>query len=131
MDWSPRGSHLFGHECRSRQASHTFYCFYGSLRHSEKYARHSCGYDPLTAPCCEVYSGERGGNGATPEWGYNMKRLLAIGAASIALALGAAVPANAAPSFGPGNPGGGEGNSGPQGAKCHPPGQTTTTPGCK
>ena len=35
------------------------------------------------------------------------------------------------PSFGPGNKGGGEGNSGPQGAKCHPPGQTTTTPGCK
>jgi hypothetical protein len=35
------------------------------------------------------------------------------------------------PAFGPGNKGGGEGNSGPQGAKCHPPGQTTNTPGCK
>ena len=35
------------------------------------------------------------------------------------------------PAFGPGNKGGGEGNSGPQGAKCHPPGQTTLTPGCK
>jgi hypothetical protein len=36
-----------------------------------------------------------------------------------------------APAFGPGNKGGGEGNSGPQVGKCHPPGQTTTTPGCK
>jgi hypothetical protein len=35
------------------------------------------------------------------------------------------------PAFGPGNAGGGEGNSGPQVGKCHPPGQTTTTPGCK
>ncbi len=35
------------------------------------------------------------------------------------------------PAFGPGNKGGGEGNSGPQVGKCHPPGQTTTTPGCK
>jgi hypothetical protein len=43
----------------------------------------------------------------------------------------AAAPAVADPSFGPGNKGGGEGNSGPQGAKCHPPGQTTDTPGCK
>ena len=34
-------------------------------------------------------------------------------------------------SFGPGNKGGGNGNSGPQVGKCHPPGQTTTTPGCK
>jgi hypothetical protein len=42
------------------------------------------------------------------------------------------VPASIAdPAFGPGNKGGGEGNSGPQGAKCHPPGQTTDTPGCK
>ncbi len=43
----------------------------------------------------------------------------------------AATPAFADPSFGPGNKGGGEGNSGPQGAKCHPPGQSTGTPGCK
>ena len=36
-----------------------------------------------------------------------------------------------APAFGPGNNGGGEGNSGPSVGKCHPPGQTTFTPGCK
>ena len=60
-----------------------------------------------------------------------MKRLIAIGAASIALSLGAAVPAFADPAFGPGNRGGGEGNAGPQGAKCHPPGTTTGVPGCK
>ena len=48
------------------------------------------------------------------------------------VATSAVVPASlAGPAFGPGNKGGGEGNSGPQGAKCHPPGQTTTTPGCK
>lgn len=35
------------------------------------------------------------------------------------------------PAFGPGNKGGGEGNSGPQVGKCHPPGQTVDTPGCK
>ena len=35
------------------------------------------------------------------------------------------------PAFGPGNNGGGEGNSSPQTGKCHPPGQTTLTPGCK
>ena len=56
-------------------------------------------------------------------------------AAFAALALAATtvvVPGSlAGPSFGPGNNGGGEGNSGPQGAKCHPPGQTTYTPGCK
>ena len=47
-------------------------------------------------------------------------------------ATSAVVPASVAdPAFGPGNNGGGEGNSGPQGAKCHPPGQTTDTPGCK
>jgi hypothetical protein len=44
----------------------------------------------------------------------------------------AIVPASLAdPAFGPGNKGGGVGNSGPQVGKCHPPGQTTTTPGCK
>jgi hypothetical protein len=48
------------------------------------------------------------------------------------MATSAVVPASLGdPSFGPGNKGGGEGNSGPQGAKCRPPGQTTTTPGCK
>jgi hypothetical protein len=43
----------------------------------------------------------------------------------------AAPPALADPAFGPGNHGGGQGNSGPQVGKCHPPGQTTDTPGCK
>jgi hypothetical protein len=47
-----------------------------------------------------------------------------------AFALGA-TPAFADPAFGPGNKGGGQGNSGPQVGKCHPPGQTTDTPGCK
>jgi len=47
-----------------------------------------------------------------------------------ALALTAA-PALGDPAFGPGNQGGGQGNSGPQVGKCHPPGQTTDTPGCK
>jgi len=51
---------------------------------------------------------------------------LAVAATSVV------APASLAdPAFGPGNKGGGEGNSGPQGAKCHPPGQTTFTPGCK
>ena len=48
------------------------------------------------------------------------------------MATAAVAPASLGdPAFGPGNKGGGEGNSGPQGAKCHPPGQTTLTPGCK
>jgi hypothetical protein len=42
-----------------------------------------------------------------------------------------AAPAFGDPAFGPGNNGGGQGNSGPQVGKCHPPGQTTDTPGCK
>ena len=61
-------------------------------------------------------------------------RKRAVGAlAAIALcATSAVVPASLAdPAFGPGNNGGGAGNSGPQTGKCHPPGQTTTTPGCK
>ena len=57
----------------------------------------------------------------------------ALGLVALALmATSAIVPASlAAPAFGPGNKGGGTGNSGPQVGKCHPPGQTTTTPGCK
>ena len=42
-----------------------------------------------------------------------------------------AAPAFGDPAFGPGNNGGGAGNSGPSVGKCHPPGQTTDTPGCK
>jgi len=50
---------------------------------------------------------------------------------ALAFCVGAlAMPAGAlaAPSFGPGNSGGGPNDAN---AKCHPPGQTTTTPGCK
>ena len=56
---------------------------------------------------------------------------LLVAALMLALSMSLGGVAFADPAFGPGNKGGGEGNSGPQGAKCHPPGQTTTTPGCK
>jgi hypothetical protein len=55
-----------------------------------------------------------------------MRRRIAM--ACLAVALGAgflAAPAGADPAFGPGN----SGSSGNQ--KCHPPGQTVDTPGCK
>jgi len=53
---------------------------------------------------------------------------MAIALSTCAL-LGALAPsALADPSFGPGNSGGGPHDAN---AKCHPPGQTTTTPGCK
>jgi hypothetical protein len=53
---------------------------------------------------------------------------LLVSALAVALSMTASAVAFADPSFGPGNSGGGpnDGN-----AKCHPPGQTTTTPGCK
>jgi len=57
------------------------------------------------------------------------RKMLAVVLSVSALAM--AAPAFATPAFGPGNNGGGNGNSGPQVGKCHPPGQTTTTPGCK
>jgi len=51
------------------------------------------------------------------------RKVMAVALASaFALSTGTAA---AAPDFGPGNS-----QKGP-GAKCHPPGQTTTTPGCK
>jgi hypothetical protein len=56
---------------------------------------------------------------------------LLVAAVVMALSMSLGGLAFADPAFGPGNKGGGVGNSGPQGAKCHPPGQTTTTPGCK
>ena len=61
------------------------------------------------------------------------RRRAAIALTGLALAATSAiVPVSLAdPAFGPGNGGGGNGNSGPQVGKCHPPGQTTTTPGCK
>ena len=58
------------------------------------------------------------------------RKTIATGFAVLALAM-VAPPAFADPAFGPGNKGGGQGNSGPQVGKCHPPGQTTATPGCK
>ena len=58
------------------------------------------------------------------------KKTVAAVLSVCALSISAA-PAVADPAFGPGNKGGGEGNSGPQGAKCHPPGQTVDVPGCK
>ncbi|HEX8120513.1 MAG TPA: hypothetical protein VF549_04525 [Solirubrobacteraceae bacterium] len=60
------------------------------------------------------------------------KRAAGMLAALAVAATSVMVPASLAdPAFGPGNNGGGVGNSGPIGAKCHPPGQTSTTPGCK
>ncbi len=58
------------------------------------------------------------------------RKLMAGVLSVVALSITAA-PAVADPAFGPGNKGGGQGNSGPQVGKCHPPGQTTDTPGCK
>jgi len=58
------------------------------------------------------------------------RKMLAAVLTAGTLAIGA-TPAVPDPAFGPGNNGGGQGNSGPQVGKCHPPGQTTTEPGCK
>src|SRR5215218_10669857 len=56
------------------------------------------------------------------------RRILAVIAAAV-LSLGVAAPmAYADPDFGPGNSSKGPNDGG---AKCHPPGQTTTEPGCK
>jgi len=57
-----------------------------------------------------------------------LRKRMAIALSTCAL-LGALAPsALADPSFGPGSSGGGPHDAN---AKCHPPGQTTTTPGCK
>jgi hypothetical protein len=57
-----------------------------------------------------------------------MKRTFAgLAALTASLAL-AAAPAYADPDFGPGNSSKGPNDGG---AKCHPPGQTVTEPGCK
>jgi hypothetical protein len=60
-----------------------------------------------------------------------MRRKFALTLLAMAFAAASAARAFADPSFGPGNKGGAVGNSGPQGAKCHPPGQNTNAPGCK
>jgi len=56
-----------------------------------------------------------------------MKRIALAVVTALALLLGAGAAA-ADPDFGPGNS-----SKGPHdgGAKCHPPGQTVDTPGCK
>jgi hypothetical protein len=54
-----------------------------------------------------------------------MKRIILAAVAALTLLLGASAAA-ADPDFGPGNS-----SKGPQEGKCHPPGQTETTPGCK
>jgi hypothetical protein len=60
-----------------------------------------------------------------------MRRKTFAAALSVCALSICAAPAWADPAFGPGNKGGGQGNSGPQVGKCHPPGQTVDTPGCK
>jgi hypothetical protein len=58
-----------------------------------------------------------------------VKRRIIVAIAAAVLSLGVAAPAAYAdPDFGPGNS-----SKGPHdaGAKCHPPGQTETEPGCK
>ena len=55
------------------------------------------------------------------------RKLTAVLLAS-AFALSATAPAFGAPDFGPGNSSKGPNDGG---AKCHPPGQTVNTPGCK
>jgi hypothetical protein len=59
------------------------------------------------------------------------RRMMALVVSTMLMVGMIAGPAAADPAFGPGNKGGGEGNSAPQDGKCHPPGQTTDTPGCK
>jgi hypothetical protein len=53
---------------------------------------------------------------------------LLFAALMLALTMSFGGAAFADPAFGPGNKGGGEGNSGPQGAKCHPPGRRPPRP---
>jgi hypothetical protein len=58
-----------------------------------------------------------------------MRKRLAVMFTTLGVLGAAFAPAAVAdPSFGPGNSGGGPNDAN---AKCHPPGQTTTTPGCK
>jgi len=58
----------------------------------------------------------------------DMRKRLAIAFATLGV-LGALAPAALAdPDFGPGNSSKGPNDGG---AKCHPPGQTVTEPGCK
>jgi len=57
-----------------------------------------------------------------------MRKRIAVALTTLGV-MGALAPAALAdPSFGPGNSGGGPNDAN---AKCHPPGQTVDTPGCK
>jgi hypothetical protein len=57
-----------------------------------------------------------------------MKKRIAVTFTTLALVGALAPSAFGDPSFGPGSSGGGPHAAN---AKCHPPGQTTDTPGCK
>ena len=57
-----------------------------------------------------------------------IRRLIAAALIAAGLTVGGAGVAFAEPDFGPGNSSAGPNDAN---AKCHPPGQTTTTPGCK
>lgn len=76
-------------------------------------------YAAAIAGCCGVARGRRSA----------VKRRILAAIAAAVLSLGVAAPAAyAVPDFGPGNSSKGPNDGG---AKCHPPGQTTNTPGCK
>jgi hypothetical protein len=62
-----------------------------------------------------------------PQGGTRMRRKALASMPVAALSISAA-PAFADPDFGPGNSSKGPNDGG---AKCHPPGQTVNTPGCK
>ena len=57
-----------------------------------------------------------------------MKKRMALAVTTLAVLGALATAAIADPSFGPGSSGGGPNDAN---AKCHPPGQTVETPGCK
>ena len=73
---------------------------------------------------------ESGGVGTSPAvmTGVVMRKRLIAALITALLTLGVVGPAAADPQFGPGNAGGAAGDAQ---SKCHPPGQTTDTPGCK
>jgi hypothetical protein len=78
----------------------------------------------------KVYAAARAGCcGAARERRSAVKRRILAAIAAAVLSLGVAAPmAYADPDFGPGNSSKGPNDGG---AKCHPPGQTVDTPGCK
>jgi hypothetical protein len=96
------------------------------IKFFETYQNLSCGRDRQG-----VCRWEQRAAAGQPGKGEAVKRRIIVAIAAAVLSLGVAAPAYADPAFGPGNNGGGVGNSGPQEGKCHPPGQTTTEPGCK